>query len=86
MNGRWRGRDPRDGRGQRRLVDELEAGGVDTTVVEERGMFHVYPILMPWADASRRTYRDVGRFVSERLVTRDPAHRAAAEAVPAVGG
>jgi len=68
----------------RRFVDVLEAGGVDTTVVEERGMFHVYPILMPWADASRRTYREVGRFVSERLVARNPFNQAAANAVPAV--
>ena len=26
-------------------------------------MFHVFPILMPWADASRQVYRDVTRFV-----------------------
>ena len=68
----------------RRFVDVLEAGGVETTVVEEPGMFHVFPIVMPWADASRRTYRAVGRFVADRLVARDPANAAAADAVPAV--
>ena len=30
-------------------------------------MFHVFPILMPWADASRRVYRAVGEFVDRRL-------------------
>jgi hypothetical protein len=30
-------------------------------------MFHVFPILMPWADASRRVYRAVGDFVRKRL-------------------
>lgn len=68
----------------RRFVDELEAGGVDTTVLEEPDMFHVFPILMPWADASRRTYRAVGRFVADQLVARDPANRAAADSIPAV--
>jgi monoterpene epsilon-lactone hydrolase len=70
----------------RRFVEVLEAGGVDTTVVEEPGMFHVFPILMPWAEASRRTYRAVGRFVADRLVARDPSNLPAAEAVPAVNG
>ena len=26
-------------------------------------MFHVFQIVMPWADASREVYRHVGRFV-----------------------
>jgi hypothetical protein len=30
-------------------------------------MFHVFPILMPWADASRRVYRAVGDVVRKRL-------------------
>jgi len=29
-------------------------------------MFHVFPILMPWAAASGRVYRAVGAFVSAR--------------------
>jgi acetyl esterase/lipase len=49
------------------LVEHLEDAGVDTVAMEESGMFHVFPILMPWADASRRTYDAVGRFVTERL-------------------
>jgi monoterpene epsilon-lactone hydrolase len=53
--------------GIREFVDHLDAAGVDTTGLEEPGMFHVFPILMPWADASRRTYRAVGEFVASHL-------------------
>lgn len=53
----------------RRFVGRLEAAGVPATVVEEPEMFHVYPFLMPWAEASRRTYRAVGAFVAEVLPT-----------------
>jgi acetyl esterase/lipase len=52
------------------FVDRLERAGVDTTAIEEPAMFHVFPILMPWADASGRVYRAVGRFVRERLEPR----------------
>ncbi len=47
----------------RLLLEHLEAAGVPTTGEEAEGMFHVYPILMPWADHSRRVYRDMGEFV-----------------------
>jgi acetyl esterase/lipase len=65
----------------RRFVARLERSGADTTAIEEPGMFHVFPILMPWADASGRVYRAVGAFVRERLArsaadagsTADPA-------------
>ena len=49
------------------FVAHLESSGVDTAALEEPGMFHVFPILMPWADASRRTYRAVGQFVAAHL-------------------
>jgi acetyl esterase/lipase len=68
----------------RRFVAELRAGGVPTTVVEAPNMFHVFPILMPWANSSRETYRSVGRFVADRLVQQDPARLPDAEDVPAV--
>jgi acetyl esterase/lipase len=51
----------------RRFVDHLEESGVDTTALEEPGMFHVFPILMPWAEGSRRAYREVGEFVRDHL-------------------
>ena len=45
------------------LVDRLEEAGIDTVAVKEEGMFHVFPILMPWAEASHRVYQGVGTFV-----------------------
>lgn len=51
----------------RRFVGNLEAAGVETSASEEPGMFHVFPILMPWAEASRRVYRGVADFVATRL-------------------
>jgi epsilon-lactone hydrolase len=68
----------------RRFVTGLEEGGVETTVVEAPNMFHVFPILMPWATSSRRTYHEVGAFVAERLAA--GGEGGAAEAVPAVNG
>ena len=53
------------------FVAHLESSGVDTSALEEPGMFHVFPILMPWADASRRTYRAVGEFVAAHLPDTD---------------
>ncbi len=55
----------------REFVAHLDASGVDTAALEEPGMFHVFPILMPWADASRRTYRAVGEFVAAHLPDAD---------------
>lgn len=51
----------------RRFVERLGDAGIDVTAIEEPAMFHVFPILMPWADASGRVYRAVGRFVRSRL-------------------
>jgi acetyl esterase/lipase len=53
--------------GIRRLVERLTAFGVDTTAIEEPGMFHAFPLLMPWADASARVYRAAGDFVTRQL-------------------
>jgi hypothetical protein len=51
----------------RRFVARLGDAGIDVTVIEEAAMFHVFPMLMPWADASRRVYRAVGEFVRDHL-------------------
>ncbi len=56
----------------RLFVIHLDKAGVDTTALEEPGMFHVFPILMPWADASRRTYRAVAEFVQRHLPAGGP--------------
>jgi acetyl esterase/lipase len=49
------------------FVDRLGQSGVETVVAEEPHMFHVFPILMPWAQASRRVYRAVREFVTAQL-------------------
>jgi len=54
------------------FVAHLEGAGVPTTAMEEPGMFHVFPILMPWAEGSRRTYRAVGEFVRAHLPDAEP--------------
>jgi acetyl esterase/lipase len=51
----------------RRFVARLDEADVDVAVIEEPAMFHVFPMLMPWADASRRVYRAVGQFVAAQL-------------------
>ncbi len=51
----------------RRFVERLARSGVAPTAIEEAGMFHAFPLLMPWADASGRVYRALGDFVRERL-------------------
>jgi len=57
----------------RLLADHLHDAGVPTVSTEADGMFHVYPILMPWADASRTVYTEVEEFVRARVT--EPAAR-----------
>ncbi|CAN5523242.1 hypothetical protein BH10ACT3_BH10ACT3_12770 [soil metagenome] len=49
------------------LCEHLNKAGVPVTGAEAEGMFHVYPILMPWADVSRKVYSEVGEFVRKRI-------------------
>ena len=49
------------------LVEHLTDAGVDVDSHEYHGMFHVFPILMPWTWASRDVHRGVGRFVARIL-------------------
>jgi acetyl esterase/lipase len=51
----------------RRFVERLARAGVEATAIEEPGMFHVFAILVPWAEASGRVYRAVASFVRSRL-------------------
>lgn len=46
----------------RRFVERLEAAHVPTHAHEVAGMFHVFQILMPWAESSRAIYDHVARF------------------------
>jgi monoterpene epsilon-lactone hydrolase len=70
------------------LSEHLHAAGVTAVTTEAPGMFHVYPILMPWADASRETYREIGEFVRERVTeaaearAAQPARRTGARRPP----
>ena len=49
----------------RRFVERLEKAGVPTHAHEVHGMFHVFQILMPWAEASREIYDHVARFTEQ---------------------
>ena len=49
----------------RRYADRLERSGVPTHAHEFSGMFHVFQILMPWAEKSRESFRHVCTFVSD---------------------
>ncbi len=51
----------------RMFVQRLETSGVVHQGHESPGMFHVFPILMPWAGESRRVYRKVAHFVRDIL-------------------
>ncbi|MDL9946203.1 alpha/beta hydrolase [Gordonia sp. ABSL11-1] len=57
--------------GIREFADGLRAAGVPIHAMEEYGMFHVFPILMPWAEASKRVFREL-HDLAGRHVTPDP--------------
>jgi epsilon-lactone hydrolase len=56
----------------RRYVERLRAAGVPTQGQEFDGMFHVFEILMPWADNSREVFAHVRRFISGVLQDAPP--------------
>ncbi len=56
----------------RRYVERLRAAGVPTDAREFEGMFHVFQILMPWADDSREVFRHVHRFIDRVLADAPP--------------
>ncbi len=47
----------------RRYVQRLRDAGVQTEGYEYEGMFHVFQMLMPWADDSRDVFRRVQHFI-----------------------
>lgn len=51
----------------RRFCADLRRDDVPVIELEEPDMFHVYPILMPWASASQRLYEEIRRFSAELL-------------------
>jgi acetyl esterase/lipase len=56
----------------RRYVERLRAAGVATDAREFKGMFHVFEILMPWADDSREVFRHVHQFIRRVLQPAPP--------------
>lgn len=45
------------------FVEHLTLSGTSTESFSERNMFHVFPIVAPWADASRRMFNELDGFV-----------------------
>ena len=56
----------------RRYAERLRAAGVPTHAHEFEGMFHVFQILMPWAEKSRAAFAHLQTFV-QKLVADAPA-------------
>ena len=56
----------------RRYVARLRADGVPTEAQEFEGMFHVFQILMPWADDSRDVFRLVRDFIHDVVADAPP--------------
>ena len=55
----------------RDFVLGLEKAGVEVMSMEAESMFHVFPILMPWAESAHEVYRTLDDFI-DRHVTPDP--------------
>lgn len=55
----------------RDFAEGLEKAGIEVRCFEEEGMFHVFPILMPWAESSHEVYRTLDDFI-DRHVRPDP--------------
>ena len=53
-------------------MERLRAAGVQTDAREFDGMFHVFQILMPWADNSRQVFRHVHQFMQRVLAEAPP--------------
>ncbi len=51
----------------RRYADRLAAAGVPAHAHEYEGMFHVFQILMPWADMSHQTFAHLQAFVQKQV-------------------
>jgi acetyl esterase/lipase len=65
----------------RHLVERLREAGVDTDAHEQPGMFHVFPVLVPWAASSRATYARAGAFVDRIRAAQAATPSRAASAV-----
>ena len=49
------------------FVGRLKAADVEVEAFKAPFMFHVYEILMPWADVSKETIASVSKFIDRQL-------------------
>ena len=56
--------------GIRILVGNLSDAGIEVHAIEAEGMFHVFPILMPWLDVSRQVFTELDEFVDTHVRSR----------------
>lgn len=63
------------------FTQKLRDGGVTVVAMEEPGMFHVFPILMPWSEAAKRVFKQIKLLAtnSTRAVESGPPKTAPAE-------
>ena len=59
--------------GIRLFVERLRESGIETEAHEEEGMFHVFPILMPWSAQARRVFAAMDQFVERHVHPTDTA-------------
>ncbi len=66
----------------RRFVERLEGAGVATHAHEVPGMFHVFQILMPWAEASRDIYDHILGFTQQVMEGAPPLPEGVVDRLP----
>ncbi|HNP56646.1 MAG TPA: alpha/beta hydrolase fold domain-containing protein [Gordonia sp. (in: high G+C Gram-positive bacteria)] len=54
--------------GIRTFAEHLEASDVKVKAMEEPGMFHVFPILMPWAEGAKRVFQTLRELAEQYAV------------------
>ena len=57
--------------GIREFATHLRGAGIETESTEEPGMFHVFPIVMPWSGAAKRVFAEVDLFVERHVKPSD---------------
>jgi acetyl esterase/lipase len=74
----------------RRYVSRLQAAGVSTHAHEFEHMFHVFQILMPWAEKSRESFAHLQAFVQKVVADAPPLDPTVVQALhhpaPPTGG
>ena len=55
------------------FAEHLRNAGVAVEAHEEQGMFHVFPIVMPWTHAAKRVFVRIDEFVTRHVHPADPS-------------